>query len=256
MNYHKKLNIFYELLEDAIYINKGIIYDEYVCNKILSNHYKELYKKKELLMEKFYDINYDIETNERIIKINKIKIAFKNNNDYIQFIKFNNNNSNLIEELNIFIEITISKDEPPYKSNNYTSYGLLLNSKDNYYYSKNTGTPYDYIDNITEKIIKEIINKETHYLRGFYSNYDIFIDIIRMIDDGWKITNLPYNYYKNNNYNDDCPICLNYLNNKDTINIFNYNIHFKCINDYLLTQKNAISFKCPYRNIINLNNYK
>lgn len=258
MDYYKKLNIFYELLESAIFINNGIIYDEYVCNRILSNHNRDLYNNKNLLMDKFYDNNYDIKTNDRIIKLTKIKVAFINNNDYIKFIEFYNRNLNLIEELNISIEITISKDEPPYKSNNYTCYGLLLDDKDNYYYSKNTGTPYDYIDDVENKIIKEIINKETQYLRGFYSNYDIFVDIIRMIDEGWKITNLPYNYYKNDNYNDNCPICLKRLKNKNNqvINIFNYNIHFKCLNDYLLTQKNAIFFKCPYRNLIDLNTCK
>ena len=79
-----------------------------------------------------------------------------------------------------------------------------------------------------------------------------------MIDDAWKITNLPYNYSKNNKYNENCPICLNNLNNnnKEVINIFNYNIHFKCLNNYLLTQKNAVYFKCPYRNSIDLNNCK
>lgn len=256
MNYYKKLNIFYELLEDAIYTNNGIIYDEYVCHKILSNHNKELYNNKNLSIENFYDINYDIETKERIIINNKIKIAFTNNNDYIKFIEFFNRNYNLIEELNISIEITISKDEPPYKCNNYTCYGLLLDGKENYYYSKNTGTPYDNIDNVEKKIIKEIIDKQTQYIRGFFSNYDILLDINRMIDNKWKITNLPYNYFKNNRYNDNCPICLSYLNNDDTINIFNYNIHLNCLNSYLLTQKEALVFKCPYRNIIDFNSCK
>lgn len=258
MDYYKKLNIFYELLEDAIFITSGIIYDEYVCNRILSNHNKILFHNKNLSIDDFYDIDYDIETSDRFIKSTKIKIAYINNNDYIKFLKFFNKNLYLIEELNICIEITISKDEPPYKSNNYTCYGLLLDSKNNYYYSKNTGTPYDNIDNVEKKLIKEIINKETQYLRGFYSNYEILLDITRMIDDGWKITNLPYNYSKNNKYNENCPICLNNLNNnnKEVINIFNYNIHFKCLNNYLLTQKNAILFKCPYRNSIDLNNCK
>ena len=259
MDYYKKLNVFYELLEDAIFITNGIIYDEYVCNKILSNHYKILFHNKNLSNEKFYDIQFDIETNERIIKLTKIKIAFQNNNDYIIFINFINKNLNLIEELNISIEITISTNEPPYKSNNYTCYGLLLDSKDNYYYSKNTGTPYDNINNVETKIIEEIINKETQYLRGFYSNYEILLDINRMIDKEWKITNLPYNYSKNDKYNENCPNCLNNFNldnNKEVINIFNYNIHYKCLHDYLLSQKNAILFKCPYRNLIDFNNCK
>jgi len=258
MNFYKKLNIFYQLLEDIIFINNGIIYDEYVCNKILANYNKELYLKKNLPNENYYDINYDEETNERIIKSTLIKISFKHHNNYIKFYQFINDNSNLIDELNISIEITISKDEPPYKSNNYTCYGLLLDSKDNYYYSKNTGTPYDNIDSdlIKEKIIKQIINKETQYLRGFFTNYDILVDINRMLDNNWIITNMPYNYFKNHSYNDNCPICLNYLNNKDTINIFNYNIHQKCLNDYLLTQKNCNFFKCPYRNLIDFNTCK
>lgn len=272
--HYKELNDFYQILENNIYINNGIIYDEYVCDRLLSDHFTNLYKNKnkdedENDNEKFYDINYDVETRERIIISNKIKISFNNNNNYIKFIEFFNENSNLIEKLNLIIEITISKDEPPYKNNNYISYGLLLKGKNNYYYSKNTGTPYDLMNNVENKIIKQIINKETQYIRGFYSNYDILLDINRMIENGWKITNLPFNYYKKINYNNNCPICLEYLNynyyhnyhnyhntNNQIINLFNYNIHHKCLFNYLLTQKNALIFKCPYRNTIDLNSCK
>jgi len=263
-NYYEKLNKFYELFEDVIYKNNGLIYDEYVCNRILSDHKKNLYKLKKLSMENFYDINYDIETIDRIIISNKINIAFKNNNDHLSFSLFYNDHSNLIDELNLCVEITISKNEPPYKSNNYTCYGLVSNRRYNYYYSNNTGTPYDNLNNndVKKKIIKEVINKQTQYLRGFYSNYDIFLDINRMIGDGWTITNLPYCYSKDTNYNDECPICFNYLNENDdvdnndsdkTINIFNYNIHMNCLNNYLLSQKDALIFKCPYRNLIDFN---
>jgi hypothetical protein len=263
-NYYEKLNKFYKLFEDVIYKNNGLIYDEYVCNRILSDHKKNLYKLRKLSMENFYDINYDIETIDRIIISNKINIAFKNNNDHLSFSLFYNDHSNLIDELNICVEITISKNEPPYKSNNYTCYGLVSNRRYNYYYSNNTGTPYDNLNNndVKKKIIKEVINKQTQYLRGFYSNYDIFLDINRMIGDGWTITNLPYCYSKDTNYNDECPICFNYLNENDdvdnndsdkTINIFNYNIHMNCLNNYLLSQKDALIFKCPYRNLIDFN---
>lgn len=264
MEYYKKLNNFYDLLEDAIFINNGIIYDEYVCCRILSNHFKKIFEEdSNLNQNNFYDIYYDKKTIERIITIKKIKISFKNNNDYIKFIEFFNKNLKLIDEFDINIEITISKDEPPYKSNNYICYGLLLINKNVYKYSNNTGTPYDNIkdnknnEELKNKIIKKIIKKETQYIRGFFSNYDIFIDINRMIYDGWFITNMPYNYFKNISYNDNCPICLNYLdNNNETINIFNYNIHQKCLNNYLLTQKNAVFFKCPYRNLIDFNTCK
>lgn len=275
MVYFEELNEFYKLLEKVIIDNNGIIYDTYVCDRILATYYTKIYTNKKEPSNRFYDINYDSSTIERFIKSNSIKIAFKHSIDHINFYSFITSNSNIINNLNIKLEITISSDEPPFKNNNYICYGLLLaNDYENnnifkYYYSNNTGTPYDNnASTITNKIIIDVINKRTQYIRGFYSNYEIFTDIYNMINNGWNITNLPYVINNNingyNNYNDSCPICLEKfkITNKEIITLYenihrynshNYRIHHKCLFKYLKMQKNKTYFKCPYRYKIDFN---
>lgn len=271
MLYYKELNDFLDKIELEILNNNGIIYDNYVCNRLLATYYKQLYYNKQLPIERFYDISFNINTIDRFIKSNIIKIAFKYNDDYINFYKFISNHSNIIDELKIIVEITISKDEPPYKNNHYICQGLLLSSINNqitYSYSNNTGTPFDTISNldvIAKKTIKEVINKTTQYIRGFYSNYEIFTDIYRMINNGWKITNLPYSIIQyNHQLNESCPICLELFNqsNKEIANLYenifrnstpNYKIHHNCLIKYLKKQKNNTYFKCPYRYKIDFN---
>jgi hypothetical protein len=208
MVYFKFLNEFFNILEKVILNNNGIIYDTYVCDRILASHYTKIYYNKNLPLNRFYDINYDNSTIHRFIKSNIIKFSFKDSLDHINFYSFISNNTKIINNLNIKLEITISSDEPPFKNNNYICYGLLLTNdyeNDNefkYYYSNNTGTPYDNNSlNITSKIITDVINKRTQYIRGFYSNYEIFTDIYKMINNGWIITNLPYIVNVNVNVN-------------------------------------------------------
>ena len=287
MVYFEDLNEFFKILEKEIVNNNGIIYDSYVCDRILAYHYKKIYYNKKLPLNRFYDINYDYSTIGRFIKSNIIKFAFKHSIDHINFYSFIIENASIINNLNIKFEITISSDEPPFKNNNYICYGLLLANDYNngnefkYYYSNNTGTPYDNITyDITAKILIDIINKRTQYIRGFYSNYEIFNDIYKMINNGWIITNLPYiiNANANGNVNgnvngngncyddknDSCPICLDKFknSNKEIVTLYenihrcnsnNYRIHHKCLFRYLNMQKNKTYFKCPYRYKIDFN---
>lgn len=270
MLYYQELNDFLEKIEIEILNNNGIIYDNYVCDKILATYNKQIYLNNNLPIEKFYDLSFNKITIDRFIKSNIIKIAFKNNENYINFYKFISNSSNIIDKLKLSLEITISNDEPPYKNNHYICQGLLLfnyNDKLIYRYSNNTGTPYDTISNIeilSKKIIKDIVNKTTQYIRGFYSNYEIFSDIYKMINNGWKITNIPYTIHSHIQTNECCPICLELFNqsNKEIAilyeNIFrqptaNYKIHHNCLIKYLKKQKKSIYFKCPYRYKIDFN---
>jgi hypothetical protein len=273
MVYFKYLNEFFKILEKEIIDNNGIIYDTYVCDRILASHYTEIYYNKKLPVNRFYDINYDNSTVHRFIKSNIIKFSFKDSIDHINFYSFISNNAKIINNLNIKFEITISKDEPPFKNNNYICYGLLLTNdyeNDNdfkYYYSNNTGTPYDNNSlDITNKIITDVINKRTQFIRGFYTNYEIFTDIYKMINTGWVITNLPYivNINVNDDNNECCPICLEKfrITNKEIITLYenihrynsnNYKIHHKCLFKYLKMQKNKTYFKCPYRYKIDFN---
>jgi len=280
MVYFKFLNEFFNILEKVILNNNGIIYDTYVCDRILASHYTKIYYNKNLPLNRFYDINYDNSTIHRFIKSNIIKFSFKDSLDHINFYSFISNNTKIINNLNIKLEITISSDEPPFKNNNYICYGLLLTNdyeNDNefkYYYSNNTGTPYDNNSlNITSKIITDVINKRTQYIRGFYSNYEIFTDIYKMINNGWIITNLPYivninvnvndnendnrngndNVNDNDNENDNgndnendngndnndsCPICLEKFKttNKEIITLYE-NIHRYNSNNYRIHHK-------------------
>jgi len=272
MLYYQELNIFLFSLEHEIINNNGIIYDKYVCDRLLATFYKKAFMNKKLSLAKFYDISYDVETIDRIIRNPIIKIAFKHGLDHINFYKFITDNSNNIEKLKITFEITISNDEPPFKNNNYICYGLLLakdndiNKKIKYYYSSNTGTPYDNMDNyiVSKKIIEDIKNKTTQFIRGFHTNYEIFTDIYKMIGNGWRINNLPYMIASSVEPNDCCPICLEKFNNnkKEVINLFenihryhsnNYHIHHICLVKFLATQKNSLYFKCPYRYKIDFN---
>lgn len=267
MLYYEKLNKFLQILEKQIINNNGIIYDIYACSSLLALYNKKCYFNKQLPIENFYDISYDIQTIDRIITITNIKITFKQCIDHINFYTFINENANIINELKISFDITISNDEPPFKSNNYICYGLLLtkdeNNKPKYYYSRNTGTPYDYHDNVGKKIINDILNKKTQYIRGFHTNYEIFTNIYKMINNGWIINNLPYKISSIIS-SDNCPICLNrFKENKDEIltlykDIFSYQspqyqIHHKCLIKFFNIQKNSIYFKCPYRYIIDFN---
>ncbi len=272
----EELNNFFKILEKKIIDNNGIIYDTYVCDRILATYYSNKYYRKKLPVNRFYDITFDYSTIDRFIKSNNIKIAFNHGIDHINFYSFITDNINIINNLNIKLDITISNDKPPFKNNNYICYGLLLsNDKEHenefkYYYSDNTGTPLDNnANNITNKIIIDIINKRTQYIRGFYSNYDIFTDIYKMINKGWKITNMPYiiNDIKENKkeLNDCCPICLEKFNmsNKEIVSLYenihryynsnNYRIHHHCLFKYLNMQKNNNYFKCPYRYKIDFN---
>jgi hypothetical protein len=277
MIYYDELNNFLFLLEKAIINNNGIIYDKYVCDKLLATFFKKAFINKKLSLNRFYDITYDKETIDRFIKNQVIKIAFKHGTDHIRFYTFITNNINIIDKLKIEFEITISNDEPPFKHNNYICYGLLLSKDENeitidgnkkikYYYSKNTGTPYDNMDNsiITKKIITDIKNKTTQYIRGFHNNHEIFIDIYKMIGNGWQINNLPYIITTTIKPHDCCPICLDKFSNtkKEVANLFenihrlhsnNYHIHHLCLVKFLATQKNALYFKCPYRYKIDFN---
>ena len=270
MIYYDELNDFLHLIEKEIISNNGIIYDKYVCDRLLASLFKKAFLNKKLPLNRFYDISYDIETVDRFIKNQVLKIAFKHGTDHIRFYTFITDNINIIEKLKITFEITISIDEPPFKHNNYICHGLLLGSdeykRNKYYYSKNTGTPYDFMDNsvITKKIIADIKNKTTQYIRGFHSNYEIFMDIYKMIGNGWKINNLPYIITTTIKPHDCCPICLDKFSNtkKEVANLFenihrlysnNYHIHHLCLVKFLSTQKNANYFKCPYRYKIDFN---
>lgn len=232
MLYFDELNNFYKLLEEEILKNNGIIYGHYPCEKLLM-------------------------VNQKIgfIKTTNIKIAFKHGEDHIKFYSFIPNNINIINNLNISIEITISNDEPPYKNNTYSCYGLLL-SKFGFHYSRNTGTIYDDYNtsDVAKKIVTEILKRKTNYIRGFNSNYDIFNDIYNMIKEGWIIENLPYKLYYDNDEDNCCPICLEKLKMEEIAFVNKYKIHHKCLVQFLTTQKNEIYFKCPYRYKIDFRN--
>jgi hypothetical protein len=272
MLYYQELNTFLFSLEQEIINNNGIIYDKYVCDRLLATFFRKAFLNKKLSLNRFYDISYDIETVDRFIKNPMIKIAFKHGLDHINFYKFITDNSNNIDNFKLTFDITISNDEPPFKNNNYICYGLLLAKDDandkklKYYYSKNTSTPYDHMDNylITKKIITDIKNKTTQFIRGFHTNHEIFIDIYKMIGYGWKINNLPYIITATIKPNSYCPVCLETLNNnkKEVVNLFenihkyhsnNYHIHHMCLVKFLATQKNSLYFKCPYRYKIDFN---
>ena len=57
MLYYDELNSFLYLLEQEIINNNGIIYDKYVCDRLLATFYKKAFLNKKLSLNRFYDIN-------------------------------------------------------------------------------------------------------------------------------------------------------------------------------------------------------
>ena len=118
MLYYRELNELLTMIELEVYNNDGIIYDTFVCDRILAKHNTNIYTKNKLCLDKFYDISYNPETKDRFIKNPKIKVVFKQHHNFNRFIKFIENNMNKINELRMTYKISISNQEaPPFKNN-------------------------------------------------------------------------------------------------------------------------------------------
>ncbi|NDE61901.1 MAG: hypothetical protein EB038_06825, partial [Cyclobacteriaceae bacterium] len=67
--------------------SSGILFGGVVRDDIIGTHYRKLFIDKQLDFDKYWDYNYDVETNKRLIIPKDIDIFFKSENNSTVFIK-------------------------------------------------------------------------------------------------------------------------------------------------------------------------
>lgn len=281
-------------IESIALDTQGILWGSYVTLKCLHSYYSDIYYNEDLPIEKYWDITFHPETKDRILQCNKISIAFPKLQNYAKFWKkcennnitiiYNNDYKMIIKEypeLQIYI-IIMSEGGllPPFKELLFLCDGFIMlkeNNKIKINYSRYTGTPYDYLSDKKFKIVEENIFKDLYRKQTLICNVnECNIDTIyKIINNGWKISNLPYSVISERYdiseceellkfTNNHCFICLDKLfsNNITTgelaiiyKNIHRpetvfYPIHHKCLIQYI-KHKNTKKLRCPYRYIIN-----
>ena len=188
-------------------------------------------------------------------------------------------------------ELYMSNIEPPFYNIDFLCNIFLLesiNKKNTIRLSNCTGTQLDTMEFTKKnlflnKVIKDIINGETQFIRNdINSNAEIIncYRIIKLIDRpiSWNITNIPFNIFKFNDIKFDidetCYICMDEikltLENKEknknskfvsiTTTSKNQILHYNCFISYLKTEKNKgyinpetgeIECRCPLRTPFN-----
>jgi len=251
------------------------------------------------------DYNSFIITLNNMTKMLNGYIEIKKNNSNIRYL-FNNNSLNHFKvtiefrigktisysgiKLTFSIDVIYNKNntehsiEPPFYNLDFLSNIFLMEQTNNSIIirlSNCSGTPIDdmnYIDKsrISTKIMNDIIQHKTQFTRNI-SNYNTeninCYRIIKMIEYGWNITNIPFNIIYINDFdknddslNDKCCICLEKLKDEEneinkifqinTNKIKDYKVHYTCFINYLKIEqrKNNLNpitgeneCKCPYR---------
>jgi len=285
------------IIERLAFENNGIFWGSYVSAKCLHSYYSTIYYNEDLPIEKYWDSSFHPETKDRILYSNNINIAFPKVNNYKKFWDKCVNNSITIEyndnlKLSILeypeIEITIILMTeggllPPFNEITFLCDGFIMFKKNENIqikYSRNTGTPFDNLSDKKFKIVENNIFKELYQKKTMICNINRcdISKIYEIINNGWKISNLPYSIITSNYdisecielskfSNNNCFICLEKLFDDD-ISIEElaiiykditrpetvyYPIHHKCLIKYIL-HKNSKIMKCPYRFTINFSN--
>jgi len=338
INYNKEMRAFINKIKHIGLQNKGIIFGGLVRCDIIGGHYKSEFFKKNLDIEYYWDVTYDVETSYRTIIPNDMDIYFRSEDEvnifinclekfikkyvgYIEVIKnFNSKNLKYIcknedtishTKINIEIKIgnTISYNgiklkfsidvifinnntefgsipyifEPPFYNLDFLSNIFLIQNVNGVYdirLSNCSGTPIDQMNyiqraKVTAVIMNNIINFRTVFIRQLASFNAESINcyrIIKMIEYGWNITNLPFIISDINDFDnkdeEKCCVCLELISVKSELNSDNKiakitttknksNIlHYKCFINYLKTEQRKlytnqitgeIECRCPYR---------
>jgi len=280
--------------------NNGIIYGGLVRDEIIATHYRHKFickifngfiVKKDVVERN--DFNY-INTPFNIIH-SKIKIII-----YIgQTINFrgvklifnidvvNPDNSNN-DINNQEFESLVSTFEPPFNHLDFLCNIFIIeriNGRDIIRISNNTGTPIDTMpftmkNQFTTKIINDMLEHKTQFVRHIEGNYNVeYINIYRilkMIDRQfyWNITNIPIKILNTEDIQElevqdnICSICIeNFDKEKDNkivsvnVNKSNNNLlHYNCFIEYMYAEQKKryrnpqtgfIECRCPYRNPFN-----
>lgn len=176
---------------------------------------------------------------------------------------------------------TTSLLEPPFYNIDLLSNVFIMeknNGITNIRLSNCTGTKLDTMNFVkksanSSKILNDIINYRTQFVRNFTQNLDSeFINcfrIIKMIDREypWNITNVPFSPIAIDEEENDerCCICLEKINDKQQLISINTNpkykniIHRCCFITYLKAEqqkryrneRGLIEIRCPFRNCFN-----
>ena len=300
ISYEKIYNIITSIEKIALETN-GIIWGSYVTSKILHGYYSNIYYSQDLEIDKYWNNSYHIETIDRIFNCFNISICFQKINNFSKFMKKCNENNIIINifnedddiymniencpEISINIILRSHGDMmPPFRKLLFLCDGFIMhnvNNKTIIEYSRNTGTMFDHLPDkkfkiVENNIIANIYQKKTAVF--IMDDEDIEV-LYKFINDGWKISNLPYSVFPMNYYITDtelikfntnnCPICFEkiFKDNKSTQelaviyrDIYNpetiyYPIHHSCFIENIL-HENSKYLYCPYRFTINFDNCK
>jgi len=85
--YNKELRNLVNRVKTIGLNSSGILFGGVVRDDIIGTHYRKLFIDKKLDFDKYWDYNYDVETNKRLIIPKDIDIFFKNENNSVIFIK-------------------------------------------------------------------------------------------------------------------------------------------------------------------------
>lgn len=285
------------IIERLALENNGILWGSYVTAKCLHSYYSNIYYNEDLPIENYWDSSFHPETKDRLLYNNNINIAFSRVNSYKKFwdkcennnitIEYNDNYKlSILEYPELEITIVLMTEGglmPPFNEILFLCDGFIMCKKNENIqikYSRNTGTPLDNLSDKKFKIVEDNIFKELYQKKTMICNINTceITKIYELVNNGWKISNLPYSIITSNYNisecielskfsNNNCFICLENLflnditveelaiiykdiNKPETVY---YPIHHKCLIKYIL-HKNSKIMRCPYRFIINFSN--
>ena len=329
--YNKELRALINKLKQIGLNSNGIIFGGLVRSDIIGCYYRKEFFKKKLDNSKYWDTNYDIQTNKRTIIPNDMDIYFKNEenvnkyviaiNNYVKqfkgslkivdncsrhlrYLSLNNNICHKKIYIDIKIGFTINYSgirikynidilylnntdsiledkyiEPPFNNLDFLCNIFLMeriNNNNIVRISNCSGTPIDkmnYYDKakITNNIMNDIINGKTSFVRNVENNNSEFINsyrIIKMLEYGWNIINLPFNIIKISDITESeeykCCICQDIFDKSCENKVFeintyktkSYYLHYNCFinhlkaenrKKYINTETNLIECRCPMR---------
>jgi hypothetical protein len=85
--YYRELRNLINRVKSIGLSSSGILFGGVVRDDIIGTHYRKLFIDKQLDFDKYWDYNYDVETNKRLIIPKDIDIFFKSENNSTVFIK-------------------------------------------------------------------------------------------------------------------------------------------------------------------------
>lgn len=278
INLRKEYRIGMDIICDLVLKNKGIVYGGYVRDKILQEYYTELFfnssKNKKILKNNYWEPNFHKDTKQRVIVPKDIDVHFKELHDYEyfyedlckkfdivtttidNFVIYKKNRKILVKKINVMYEIgkklsedgdclffqidvrIIDKLEPPFDCLDFYTNSIIIDGKNNYRLSKNTGILMNHNNHFNYiklyEIIKMIHENKTILTKKINNDSEvkiIILKIIDMINNYWIIENFDQIVKCKNKNENNCIIC---LENNPHLQIKNCSyVHEYCFRKYL-----------------------